>query len=322
MTSQGISAQAKDPRAAVTAVRVSFFRCLDLTGPGTDSEPQAAGEPDTKSLVIEMDVATLTGAQAQSRQESRQLQKLAKLAHQAQQNRHDRTAWDVLAEATAHYVADKVRNSAASRTELWEDQGTLGPEALAETLERFQQALLGLVAQPLQGVATWAGAPRPEAAVLADIGASMVAAPVTRLVQQVCVIVDISGMVLGAATGMYPMAIACAHQLAAAELPHALAAGISSAVEGNFRVRSCAPERLQQLSGSERGTARSPLRDDSRLGREGRAALQGRFPRLSGPRLSLRLPRPSRSARNSPATRENRGGRRRQNGLGRGGRFD
>lgn len=313
MKSQDTSAQAKDPLPAVTAIRVRFFRYPDLTGTSADSQRPAASETDPLSLLIEMDVATLTGAQAQSRQDSQKREKLARLARQAQQNEHDRTAWDELAEATAHYVASKTRDSAASRTELWEDQAALSPEALAETLGRFQQALAGLVAQPLQGVATWAGAPRPEAAVLADIGASMVVAPVTRLVQQVCVIADVTGMVLGAATGMYPMAIACAHQLAAAELPHLLATGISSAVEGTFSVQRCPPQRLQQLRGSERDTARGVRVAPSRRDRDGRASLQGRFPRLSGQRLS---------ARDSPGTRENRGDRRRDNGTGRGGRFD
>ncbi len=226
---------------AVTVVQLSFF--CGMQEPGGQTR-----------LMVEQKAATIPRSEAGS------LVTLGEMSRQAHQSHK---AWDDFVDATAEYVATRVDNSAFNPVkDCWESRDPLTPIAVNDALGRFQESLLNLAGKPIEYVAAQAGAGPSGAAIAAGIGANDVLAPVSGLIQRISLVIDTAGMVFGAVTGMYPLAIACAHHLAGIAFHQAVSREVTNAIDGLVPVRGIKREGPAALPESALASRGQPTRLD------------------------------------------------------------
>ena len=189
------------------AVRVSFY--LD----------EAAGEPP--GLLVERAAAPVPEQEA------------AAFAAAADQPDARPQGQERLVDAIAEYVADRVDSAAAEPVkQRWEIRGDWNPAAASAQLDGFKKWLLHLVQQPQEDAAARLGLPPAAAGVAGDIGANIVIAPVNRAVENLTKIVDVVGIVGGAALGLHAIALLCLKHLAHTEFHDMVVKTVTKTFDG------------------------------------------------------------------------------------------
>jgi hypothetical protein len=120
-----------------------------------------------------------------------------------------------LGEAASGYFATKLGDPVfAAVTERWITQNAYPETALVEVCNRISGGLGTIVERPLGITGTELRLPGPEAAAAAGIGAGLILQPVTEPLGQAAAFLEITGVVVGMATGLHPLALAAVKMLA------------------------------------------------------------------------------------------------------------
>jgi len=120
-----------------------------------------------------------------------------------------------LGEAASDYFATKPGDPAlAVATEQWVTQNAYPETALVEVCNRISSGLDTIIEKPLEKIGTQLLLPGPEAATAAGIGAALILQPVTEPLSPAAAFLEITGVVVGMATGLHPLALAAAKMLA------------------------------------------------------------------------------------------------------------
>jgi hypothetical protein len=120
-----------------------------------------------------------------------------------------------LGKAASDYVATKLGDPAfAAAAERWITRDNYPETALIEVCHRISSGLGTIVEKPLGEIGTELRLPGPEAATAAGIGAALVLQPVTEPLGRLSTFLEITGVVVGVATGLHPLALASAKSLA------------------------------------------------------------------------------------------------------------
>ncbi len=140
-----------------------------------------------------------------------------------------------LSKAAADYLATKWGDPAfAVVTERWVTQDTFPETAAAETCNRIANGLDAIVAKPLEQAGSEIRLPGPEAAAAAEIGSALVLQPVADAVGQVTRFLEVTGVVVGTATGLQPLALAATKMLAHDQFHDWVARGLREAARTVF----------------------------------------------------------------------------------------
>jgi hypothetical protein len=132
-----------------------------------------------------------------------------------------------LGEAAADYFATKLGDPAfAAVTERWMTQNAFSETAAAEACKRIGNGLNAILTTQFEAIGTAIRLPEPVAATGAGVGADLVLQPVTRPLAETARFLEITGVVVGVATGLHPLAMAAGKMLAHDEVHSALARGI------------------------------------------------------------------------------------------------
>jgi hypothetical protein len=195
------------PHGGPYAVRVSFY--LDET----------AGEPPT--LLVERAAAPVPEHEA------------AAATPAADQPDAGPKGRERLVDAIAEYVADRVDSAAFKPVkQQWEIRGNWNPAEASDQLDGLQKWLLHLVQQPQEDAAARLGLPPAAAEAAGGIGANIVIAPVNRAVEGLTKIVDVVGIVGGAALGLHAIALLCLKHLAHTEFHDMVVKTVTKAFDG------------------------------------------------------------------------------------------
>jgi hypothetical protein len=148
-----------------------------------------------------------------------------------------------LGKAASDYLATKWEDPAfAMLTERWETQNTFPETDVAAVCNRIGNGLDVIVERPPQKIGTELRLPGPEAAAAAGIGSDLILQPVTEAIGQVTKFLEITGVVVGAATGLRPLALAAAKMLAHDQFHDWIARGIREAARTVFDRPAGPPE--------------------------------------------------------------------------------
>ena len=129
--------------------------------------------------------------------------------------RYDPSTRARLGEAASDYFAARLGDPvSAAATECWITQNAYPETALVEVCNRISSGLDTIVESPLEKVGTELRLPGPEAATAAGIGAALILQPVTEPLGRVSTFLEITGVVVGMATGLHPLALGAAKMLA------------------------------------------------------------------------------------------------------------
>jgi hypothetical protein len=120
-----------------------------------------------------------------------------------------------LGEAASDYFATRLGDPASAvATEQWVTQNAYPETALVEVCNRISSGLDTIVEKPLEKIGTQLLLPGPEAATAPGIGAALILQPVTEPLGQAAAFLEITGVVVGMATGLHPLTLAAAKMLA------------------------------------------------------------------------------------------------------------
>ena len=170
-----------------------------------------------------------------------------------------------LGEAASDYFAAKAGDPAfAVATEQWVTQNAYPETALVEACNRISSGLDTIIEKPLEKTGAQLMLPGPEAA--AGIGAALILQPVTEPLSQAAAFLEITGVLVGMATGLHPLALAAAKMLAHDQFHVFVARRLREAARQVFegpaedqelvRAAARAPElSAPELSAPETGTA-------------------------------------------------------------------
>jgi hypothetical protein len=159
-----------------------------------------------------------------------------------------------LAKAASDYCATQWGDPAfALVAGRWITQNTFPETAAAEACNWIANGLDAIVRKPLEDIGTEIRLPGPEAGAVAGIGSALVLQPVTEPLGQAAKFFEITGVVVGVATGFHPLALASAKLLARDEFHAALAQGIRDAAGRVFEGPGGPPDRRHL--GEPRGPA-------------------------------------------------------------------
>jgi hypothetical protein len=147
-----------------------------------------------------------------------------------------------LGEAAADYFATKVGDPV---TERWMTQNAFSETAAAEACKRIGNGLNAILTTQFEAVGTLIRLPEPVAAAGAGIGADLVLQPVTRPPAEAARFLEITGVVIGVATGLHPLAMAAGKMLAHDEVHSALARGIAEGARAALAGPEPAAPRVQ-----------------------------------------------------------------------------
>lgn len=151
-----------------------------------------------------------------------------------------------LGEAAADYFAAKLEDPAfAAVTDRWMTQNAFSETAAAEACKRIGNGLNAILTTPFEAIGTSIRLPEPVAATGAGVGADLVLQPVTRPLAEAARFLEITGVVVGVATGLHPLAIAAGKMLAHDEVHNALARGITEGVRALLTGPQPAAPRVQ-----------------------------------------------------------------------------
>jgi uncharacterized protein YoxC len=134
-----------------------------------------------------------------------------------------------LGEAASGYLAAKWADPAfAAVTERWVTKDTFPETAAAEVCNRLGHGLAAIAEKPLAKTGTELRLPGPEAA------AGIVLQPVTEAAGQATRFLEITGVVVGVATGLHPVALATAKMLVHDQFHDWVARGLREAARTVF----------------------------------------------------------------------------------------
>ena len=120
-----------------------------------------------------------------------------------------------LSQAASEYFATKPGDPvSAVVTERWVTQDAYSESDLVEVCNRISSGLETIVERPLEKTGTELRLPKPGAAAATGADAALVLQPATEPLGQAAVFLEITGVVVGLATGFYPLALAAAKMLA------------------------------------------------------------------------------------------------------------
>jgi hypothetical protein len=120
-----------------------------------------------------------------------------------------------LGQAASEYFATKLGSPAfAVVTERWVTQNAYPETDLVEVCNRISNGLETIVERPFGNIGTELRLPGPEATVAAGTGAGLILQPVTEPLAHAATFLEITGVVVGLATGFHPLALAGARMLA------------------------------------------------------------------------------------------------------------
>jgi len=120
-----------------------------------------------------------------------------------------------LSQAASEYFATKQGDPvSAVTTERWVTQDAYSETDLVEVCNRISSGLDTIVERPFEKTGTELRLPRPEAAAAAGSGATLILQPVAEPLGQAAMFLEITGVVVGLATGFHPLALAAAKMLA------------------------------------------------------------------------------------------------------------
>ena len=140
-----------------------------------------------------------------------------------------------LGKTASGYLATKWADPAfAVVTERWVTQNTFPETALAGACNRIGGGLETIVERPLEKIGTELRLPGPEAATAAGIGAALILQPVTEPLGHVSTFLEITGVVVGMATGLHPVALASMKMLVHDQFHNLVARGIREAARELF----------------------------------------------------------------------------------------
>lgn len=117
-------------------------------------------------------------------------------------------------------------------TQQWEIREDWNPVAASDQLDGVQEWLLHLVQQPQEDALARLGLPTEAGEVAGGIGADIVIAPVNRAVEGLTKIVDIVGIVGGAALGLHPIALLCFKHLVHTEFHDMVVKAVTRTFDG------------------------------------------------------------------------------------------
>jgi hypothetical protein len=120
-----------------------------------------------------------------------------------------------LGEAASDYFATRPGDPAfAVATEQWVTQNAYPETALVEVCNRISSGLDTIIEKPLEKIGTQLLLPGSEAAAAAGLGAALILQPVAEPLSQAAAFLEITGVLVGMATGLHPLALAAAKMLA------------------------------------------------------------------------------------------------------------
>ena len=120
-----------------------------------------------------------------------------------------------LSQAASEYFVPRPGGPAvAVVTERWVTQNAYPETDLVEVCNRISSGLDTIVERPFEKTGTELRLPRPEAAAAAGSGATLILQPVAEPLGQAAMFLEITGVVVGLATGFHPLALAAAKMLA------------------------------------------------------------------------------------------------------------
>jgi hypothetical protein len=164
-----------------------------------------------------------------------------------------------LAAAASDYFATKLGDPAfAAVTERWMTQTAFSETAAAEACKRVGNGLNAIVTTQFEAIGTAIRLPGPVAATGAGISTDLVLQPVTRPLAEAARFLEITGVVVGVATGLHPLAMAAGKILAHDEVHSALARGITEGARTMLAGPEPAPPRVQPTivrNGPDQGPA-------------------------------------------------------------------
>ena len=131
--------------------------------------------------------------------------------------------------AAAEYAASWMEGQLG--TTWWVTQRSFPLSAAADLLDGSAEWLRGLVEQPLADTASAAGVPDPIVPIGAGATANFVTASVTAPLEDGARICEIVGIVIGLATGVHPLVIACVKRLAHGEVKDLLSRGLEQIID-------------------------------------------------------------------------------------------
>jgi hypothetical protein len=119
-----------------------------------------------------------------------------------------------LSQVASEYFATKLGDPASAVVaERWVTQNAYLETELAEVCNRISNGLDAIVERPF-GIGTELRLPGPEATAAAGTGAALILQPVTEPLGHAAMFLEITGVVVGLATGFHPLALASAKMLA------------------------------------------------------------------------------------------------------------
>lgn len=163
-----------------------------------------------------------------------------------------------LGEAAADYFAAKLEDPAfAAVTDRWMTQNAFSETAAAEACKRIGNGLNAILTARFEAIGTAIRLPEPAAATGAGTGAELVLQPVTRPLAEAVRFLEITGVVVGVATGLQPLAMAAGKMLAHDEVHSALARGITEGARAALAGPQPASPRVQPTIARD-GPGQSP----------------------------------------------------------------
>jgi hypothetical protein len=140
-----------------------------------------------------------------------------------------------LSGVAADYLATKLGDPAfAVATERWVTQTAFPETALVEAGHRIGDGLEVIAGKPLEMTGTELRLPGLVTAAVAGVGADLILQPVTEPLGQVITFLEITGVAVGLATGLHPLALASMKMLAHDEFHDLLARGIQDVARRLF----------------------------------------------------------------------------------------
>jgi hypothetical protein len=198
-------------------VRVTLYFLPDSAVDGT--HPHGMGSASGR-LLIEREVARPHSQADYDRIESLRVQ--YENPHLSAREREG------LKDAAGDYAASWVDGQ--WRVTWWQTVQSLPLSRAADVLDGSALWLRGMVEHPLADAASRAGAQGPLVDIGSGITANFVTAPLTRPLEGAARVCEVAGIVIGLATGMHPLVIACAKRLAHDELQRGIARGFEQII--------------------------------------------------------------------------------------------
>lgn len=176
---------------------------------------------------------------------------------------------EALKAAAADYVAARVENNLA--ISWWKTSGSLPLSNAADVLNNSAEWLRSLAERPLAAAAQAAGAGGPVVPIWMGITAQLATARLTEPLEDAARICEVVGVLVGLATGMHTLVVACGNRLAKDKLGGALAGVFERALDpqspnreqpaaGRHSVQAATIANNQMVEGFER-SATSAIQD-------------------------------------------------------------